>query len=106
MLVLVAVTLMSLAARCLYLQFFKNDLYAVICKKQHQARTIQKPRRGAVLDCRGRVLAASNKIQTIFAEPRIIENPKGTSTELASILDVPAHEICRAITEGKNPGFV
>jgi cell division protein FtsI (penicillin-binding protein 3) len=106
LLVLVAVTLMSLAARCLYLQFFKNDLYAVICKKQHQARTIQKPRRGAVLDCRGRVLAASNKIQTIFAEPRIIENPKGTSTEVASILDVPAHEICRAITEGKNPGFV
>ncbi len=59
-----------------------------------------------MLDCCGRVLAASNKIQNIFAEPRCITDPKATSTELASIVDMGAHEICKLITESKNPGFV
>ncbi len=58
-----------------------------------------------ILDCRGRVLAASNKNQTIFAEPRIIKDPKTVSNRLAPILDMGAHEICKLITESKNPGF-
>jgi len=52
------------------------------------------------------VLAASNRIQNIFAEPRAIEDVKETSSELAPVLDIGAHEICRQILEGKNPGFV
>jgi len=52
------------------------------------------------------MLAASNRIRTIFAEPRLIKDAKSTSTELAPIVDMGAHEICKLITEGKNPGFV
>jgi len=66
----------------------------------------QKTQRGVILDSRGRVLAASNKIQTIFAEPRAIIDAKSTSSELAEIVDIGAHEICKLIIEGKNPGFV
>jgi len=94
-----------LAARCLYLQYFKTDHYIAASIKQQQARATHKPQRGVILDCRGRVLAASNEIQTIFAEPRIIKDPKTTSTALAPIIDVGAHEICKIITESKNPGF-
>ncbi len=96
---------LSLAGRCFYLQFVKSDYYAAACARQQQGRIIQMPQRGAILDCRGRVLAASNKAQTIFAEPRVIKDPKETSTELAPILDVGAHEICKLITDSKNPGF-
>ncbi len=96
---------LSLAGRCFYLQFLKSDHYIAACAKQQQGRATQKPQRGVILDCRGRVLAASNNIQTIFAEPRIIKDPKTTSTRLAPILDVGAHEICKLITESKNPGF-
>ncbi len=103
--VLLIVAFLSLAGRCLYLQFFKSDHYIAICAKQQQGRVIQKPQRGVILDCRGRVLAASNKIQTIFAEPRVIKDPKATSNRLAPILDMGAHEICKLITESKNPGF-
>ncbi|MHC4763196.1 MAG: hypothetical protein ACYS71_07505, partial [Planctomycetota bacterium] len=62
------VAFVSLSGRCLYLQLVRNDYYSGISSKQ---RVIipQKPRRGAILDCRGRILAASNKIQTIFADP-------------------------------------
>jgi cell division protein FtsI (penicillin-binding protein 3) len=104
--ILLIAVFLSLAARCFYLQLLKNGHYSVIWVKQRQRLEPQKPQRGAILDRRGRVLAASNKIQTIFAEPRVIKDPKDTSTKLASILDIGAHEICKLITESKNPGFV
>jgi cell division protein FtsI (penicillin-binding protein 3) len=102
---LIAVFL-SLAARCLYLQYFKNDYYSAQCSRQQQAVTKIMPQRGVILDCRGRVLAASKELQTVFAEPRVLLDPKDTSNELAPILDMGAHIICKLITDSDNPGFV
>jgi cell division protein FtsI (penicillin-binding protein 3) len=103
--VILIVAFLSLAGRCFYLQFFKRYDYIAACDRQQQGRIIQMPQRGVILDRRGRVLAASNRIQTIFAEPRVIKDPKAASTELAPILDMGAHEICKIITDSKNPGF-
>ena len=96
---------LALGVRCFYLQHFKSNHYADLCNKQ-QVYTSLQPQRGVILDCRGRVLAASNKIQTIFAEPRVIEDAKETSSELAPIVDMGAHIICQLILESRNPGFV
>ncbi len=101
---LIAVFL-ALAGRCLYLQYIKSDHYSSIWVKQRQRIVPQKPQRGVILDCRGRVLAASNKIQTIFAEPRIIKDPETTSTRLAPIVNMGAIEIYKLIGKSKNPGF-
>jgi len=105
-LLLVIAAFLALSGRCFYLQYFKNERYIGVCLKQQQGLVSLKPQRGVILDCRGRVLAASNKIYTVFAEPRTINDPKTTSTDLAPVLDMGAHEICKLITEGKNPGFV
>ncbi|MHC4648087.1 MAG: peptidoglycan D,D-transpeptidase FtsI family protein [Planctomycetota bacterium] len=64
-----------------------------------------RPQRGEILDHRGRVLAASNKRQTIFVEPRIIKEPERTAKELARILNGDAIGIYKAIIESRNPGF-
>jgi cell division protein FtsI (penicillin-binding protein 3) len=98
------VSFTALGIRCFYLQHFKSDQYVDLCNKQ-QVYTQVQPQRGVILDCRGRVLAASNKIQTIFAEPRVIEDAKETSSELAPIVDMGAHIICQLILESRNPGF-
>ncbi len=91
--------------RCLQLQYLRCDYYVAASARQQQGRLTQKPQRGVILDCRGRVLAASNEIHTIFAEPRIITEPKDTSNELADILDMGAHIICKRIVESNNPGY-
>jgi len=103
---LLIVVFLALAARCFYLQYFKNDYYSEECTRQQQAVTKIMPQRGVILDCRGRVLAASKELQTVFAEPRVLLDPKDTSTELAPILDMGAHIICKLITDSDNPGFV
>jgi cell division protein FtsI/penicillin-binding protein 2 len=95
----------ALAGRCFYLQYFQNEHYSASCTRQQQAVTNILPQRGVILDCRGRVLAASREIQTVFAEPRLLADPKGSSSELAPILDMGAHTICKLITTSANPGF-
>ncbi|MBA7658161.1 Stage V sporulation protein D [subsurface metagenome] len=90
-------TFLSLAGRCFYLQLLKSDHYIGVSTKQLQGWVSQKPQRGVILDCRGRMLAASSKIRTIFADPRIIKDPKEVSSKLAPIVDMGAHVICKLI---------
>jgi cell division protein FtsI/penicillin-binding protein 2 len=96
---------LALIGRCFYLQYCRTDHYTEAALRQQRYLTSQQPQRGAILDCRGRVLAASNKVQVVFAEPRAIEDAKTTSSELAPLVDMGAHVICRLILESQNPGF-
>jgi len=96
---------LALAGRCFYLQFCKGDHYVEACRRQ-QAYTRRQPQRGAILDGRGRVLAASNKIQIIKAEPRIIDDPAEVSDRLAPIIDMGADEICTLIEDRRDSGYV
>jgi cell division protein FtsI/penicillin-binding protein 2 len=102
----VVFTFLLLAWRCFYLQYSQADHYMAECVNQQRAYVPLEPQRGAILDCRGRVLAASNQFRTVFAEPRIIAEPKDTANRLAVVLDMPAHEICKEIMTSRNRGYV
>jgi len=93
-----------LAGRCFYLQLIKSEKYCLLSKGQQRVIS-RKPQRGVIVDCRGRLLAASNQIHTIFAEPRIIKDPENVSVKLAPIVKKGAREIYETITGSKNPGF-
>lgn len=97
--VLIVCVFLALGGRCYYLQYASADHYAQLSLQQQCAYLPLEPQRGAILDCRGRVLAASNQVRTVFADPRIIEDPKETANALASALDMPAHEICKMIVD-------
>lgn len=96
---------LGLAGRCFYLQYFEGGQYLDISIRQQRRLVTQKPHRGEILDCRGRVLAASNKKQMIFAEPRIIKNPENVSRKVAPILGMQSQDVFRAIVNSRNPGF-
>ena len=98
--------LLALMGRCFYLQYCRSDFYGLLSVKQRMAHISQQPRRGIILDYRGRVLAASNKAQTVFAEPRLIDDPNKTSEKVALILNTPSQQVLKIITQAKNPGFV
>lgn len=105
-LLILIIVFAGLIGRCFYLQYAGSGYRRQAFLKQQQARIYEKPRRGLVLDCRGRILAASNLIQTVFIEPRVVRDVKETASKLAEIIDIPAHKICKYITESKNPGYV
>ena len=88
------------------MQYLRSEHYLDVSLNQQRSYKSQQPQRGVILDCQGRVLAASNRIQTIFVEPRNVKDPETVSVRLAPIVNMEADEICRLITKGRNPGFV
>jgi cell division protein FtsI/penicillin-binding protein 2 len=103
---LLVLAFLGLGVRCFYLQYARSDYYDSLCLKQQCAFLPLEPQRGAILDDRGRVLAASNQIRQVFVDARDIKDPKDTANDLAGILDMPAHEICRRLIKGGTPGYV
>jgi cell division protein FtsI/penicillin-binding protein 2 len=96
----------ALIVRCVYIQILKYPKYADLCLHQQLKPSSGPAPRGVILDSRGRVLAASNQVPFIFAEPRNITDPKTTASELAKILDQGAHVFCKQIMESPHRGFL
>ncbi len=103
-LLLLIIAFLALAGRCFYLQHFKNEFYTARCFAQQRSRSPLSPRRGTILDPRGRVLAASNRILVVKAEPQIIKDPDAVATKLAPIVEMDPHEIRDLIIQSRNPG--
>lgn len=97
--VLIVCAFLALGGRCYYLQYAAAGRYCELSVQQQCAYLPLEAQRGAILDRRGRVLAASNQIRTVFADPRIIEDPKETASALAEVLDLPGHEVCKKMVD-------
>ena len=106
LLLIIAAGFLGVAARCFYLQYFKADYYYEASVKAQKSSFLEKPRRGAILDCRGRILAASYKVDTIFAEPRAIGDLKKTADSLSAIIGIGPIEISKLALTARNPGYV
>jgi len=102
---IIVLAFLGLSYRCYYLQRKTADRYAELSIEQQCSYLPLESQRGAILDSRGRVLAASNRFRTVFVEPRIITDVAETANTLAPILNVGAHEICKRIKESGNPGY-
>jgi cell division protein FtsI/penicillin-binding protein 2 len=96
---------LAVAARCFYLQHYKADYYYQTSQKSQKSAFLERPRRGAILDCRGKILAASYKVDTVFAEPRIINELNKTAEGLSEIIGISSAEIARSILTSRNPGY-
>lgn len=95
-----------LVYRLIDLQYFSSEKYSSRAERQRHAIIDQKSQRGLITDRKGTILAASNQTRILFAEPRVIADPKDVSNRLAELIGYPSHEICRKIVDSKNPGYV
>lgn len=95
--------------RLVHLQFTLHQQYAQSSRRQRSAVVPEHPRRGMILDARGRILAASSKTYNAFVEPRrLLDDPeqlKMTAFELQGILNEPGWQICQTIDASPNPGY-
>jgi cell division protein FtsI (penicillin-binding protein 3) len=106
LLVLLILAFLALAWRCFHLQYFERDRYASLFLEQRRSRIPENPQRGIILDRRGRVLAASNRTQVIFADPTLVEDVNATATQLASVVGTHASIISDLIATSPNRRFV
>ncbi|MBN2593844.1 MAG: penicillin-binding protein 2 [Sedimentisphaerales bacterium] len=94
---LLITALLALGWRCYDLQQLKSHQYADRFASQRLLRTSKYPQRGAILDSRGRVLAASNSSKVIFADSVIITDANDTAKKLASIVNIHTSDIFESI---------
>jgi cell division protein FtsI (penicillin-binding protein 3) len=97
---------LALVTRCFYLQCINYDYFSTVSIRQRLKWIAEQPQRGVILDCYGRVLAASNRFQIIIAEPRAIRDIDDVSARLSPILKMSTVEIADIIKNSRNPGYV
>ena len=75
--------------------------------EERQISTIPMPaRRGFIFDRRFRVLAGSQDLPTVFADPRPIEDRAAVAQQLADLLKMPAREIQDKLDDPTSRGYV
>lgn len=100
----------GLTWRLFDLKHNQKDNYEGISSSQLSSFYNQQPRRGMILDAKGRVLAASTETYNAFVEPRRLQTFPDqilvAANQLQDILQIPGPEICRMIEESRNPGYL
>jgi cell division protein FtsI/penicillin-binding protein 2 len=101
--VVAVVWMVAVLARLSYLQLFCYSEY--FAKAQHQQqRTFEiSPMRGVIYDRKGRELAVSIPMDSVFADPTDIKDPEMVARLLSRVLDVPAEDLEAKINEASKP---
>lgn len=76
-----------LLLRAAVVQVFPHSRLEALRERQFQTQIKLAARRGSIVDARGRDLAISTKVYSIYADPSRIKSPKKTARELAKFLD-------------------
>lgn len=105
-LVVGVVALIWMAAVLFRLSYLQLVCYAeYFAKAQHQQRRVFEisPKRGAIYDRKGRELAISIPMDSVFGDPTDIKDASLVAGLLSRVLNIPAVEIETRIREAKTP---
>lgn len=91
----------AIVVRLGLLQLRDHDLYLQKATDQQQHVMELDPPRGTIFDSRGRELAVSMPVDSLYAVPRQITDPKGTAALLAPLLGMERSLLEKKLT-GKN----
>ena len=92
------------AMRAFDLQVLQEQQWGERAERQHQKVIPLTPQRGTIFDRNGEELAVSVDVDSIYAEPRKIEDRKAVAKSLSKVLDMPVQTL-QAKLKG-NGGFV
>jgi cell division protein FtsI (penicillin-binding protein 3) len=84
--VVLTLAFVAVAARLVILQIVNAPAYAQLAADQRKREITFAARRGAIFDRDGAPLGISVDLQTIFADPALVEDPAGEAEQLAPVL--------------------
>ncbi|MGH2708145.1 MAG: peptidoglycan D,D-transpeptidase FtsI family protein, partial [Actinomycetota bacterium] len=102
--VAMAVGLMIVAGRLVWVQGLASDRYVALAATQRERRATLPAERGSILDREGHTLAMSTMAQTIYANPRFVPDARTAAARLAPVLGRPPEELAQKL--GGKRGFV
>src|SRR3984885_3304517 len=101
--VLAVVWILAVLARLSYLQLFSYSEYLAKAQRQQQRIFEISPMRGTIYDRKGRELAVSLPMDSVFGDPAEITDVEMVSRLLSRVLEVPAEDIEEKIRDARTP---
>jgi cell division protein FtsI/penicillin-binding protein 2 len=100
---LMLVVFLGLGARLVYLQTVREDELTRLARDNTRREILLEPRRGQILDARGELLATSQVVKTICADPSLIGNQQAPiARALAPLLGVEPADLYRRLQPGRH----
>ena len=96
---------LSLSVRAWQLQYSSDHRLSKIRNRQTAHRKVLSPQRGTMFDQKGRTLALSLKVPSVFADPKMVENPHRFAQLLGRVLKIDRRKILKKL-KNKNRRFV
>src|SRR5215475_597042 len=89
----------GIEARLVYLQVYRHDEYVAKAERQHMRTLTLAAIRGDIVDRENRVLATSADVDTVYAVPTEIDDPKSTATALCHALKDCTRDFLASLTD-------
>ena len=83
----------GLWGRAYQVQILKGPELKSMAFRQHRAAEFERGMRGEIFDRRGRLLAKSTSIQSVYLRPMEIQDVRTTAEKLAAALDIPVSRV-------------
>jgi cell division protein FtsI/penicillin-binding protein 2 len=93
----------AMATRLIVLQTVDARAYDQLASKQRKREILFPPRRGTIFDRDGEPLAISVDLQTVYADPALVDDPEAEAAALAPVLGEGRTEIEERL-RGTRPG--
>ncbi len=88
--------------RAVDLQVLQGGKWAERAEKQHQRVVPLTPQRGTIYDRNGAELAVSIEVDSLYAEPKKIDDPAGVAKALGPVLDLPVKTVRAKLDSHRN----
>lgn len=95
---------LAINVKAVALQIFKRGALKEMAVKQHQKQLPANPTRGDIFDRSGEKLAVSIEVNSVYANPKEIDDIKEASRILSSILSISMPELTKKLSQPK--GYV
>jgi len=89
----------GLAIRVAYLQFIRGDELQQSALENRMRSVPVEARRGSIYDRNGNELVTSISVDSVYAYPSQIKNPRATADKIAQVLDMDPEDVYKLITK-------
>lgn len=98
----VAAGLLAIFGRCAHLQVIRAPELLDQARSQQEKTITLDPLRGPILDRNGKDLAVSVDVDSVFAEPGVVDDPAAAARRLAPVVGVPASELRERLSSDRH----
>src|SRR5919106_3970185 len=90
-----------IGARAFELHLTDNEKLSHLVKNQYQRKVVVAPKRGTILDRHGDTLAIDIQVDSLYASPHLIEDPRAFAKAVAPLLGMSESRIREKIEDSK-----